>query len=115
MGVQHGTFRTAVLDQHAVDIQMSGEFRGGPEIRIRRKYAAGCLDTIHLRHNQVEKHDIRFELPGEAHGVLARASFADYLKIGLELQKSSEPLSYQLVVVKSIKDFWLTVVKLPHA
>ncbi len=59
----------------------------------------GGLHAVEVGHHQVHEHDVRRQLHGPLHGLVAVARVADDLDVGLELEVSAQSLAHDAVVV----------------
>ena len=57
------------------------------------------FDAVHDRHEQIHQDDIRLELRGEFHRLLAVCCFADDLQIAVYLQKQAQSLSHDGMII----------------
>jgi hypothetical protein len=60
---------------------------------------ASCGDTVNFRHEQVDQEQVRFGLDHEVYSLTAIVRFADYVHSGLIVEKRSQALTQDDVIV----------------
>ena len=70
-----------------------------PDVRIGRQNAAGCFNSVHLRHSDIHHHDIRSVLFGEFDTGTPVSGLRNYGHIRLPLNQRANALAYYRVIV----------------